>query len=476
MSSNARDISVESFVAWLKRLGLRFAALYLFIYILFDNTMTVLLIQYGTAFQRWDDTVSAVWGVLIPWLGEHLLGHRIPIMRNGNDQLFDFVEIGVILVLAMTIAFVWTCLDRSQRRERAFHEATRILVRYFLALIIFAYGFSKILPEQFPYPDPFTLMQPVGNLTPIQLMWAFMGYSRLYSLFGGIAEITGGGLLFFRRTPTLGALILAGVMTNVTVMDAAYDVAVKLIAVNVLLMALFLLLPDAQRLANAVLLYRSMPTVSLTRPWPKSWIVFANLAKAVFIGWALFSNISISARAVTGYDLARMQPMTGFYQVRDFKWNKQHVTVPHQGRLAWQRVVIETRPIPSQNHWIFFQILDALTPDGHVSRYPLEIERIDQTHGLFKITHLADERDGNIATYALSQKQGYAKSMMLRYVVVHGKAASSMDAGREEFVLDGSVDGARLSMRLTPLSTSTFVLVRSKIPIVEPDNFVWTIW
>ena len=55
-----------------------------------------------------------------------------------------------------------------------------------------------------------------------------MGYSRPYAIFCGLVETVGGLLLFWQRTTTLGALIVAASMANVAMLNFSYDVPVKL--------------------------------------------------------------------------------------------------------------------------------------------------------------------------------------------------------------------------------------------------------
>src|ERR1044071_6897724 len=92
-----------------------------------------------------------------------------------------------------------------------------------------------------------------GGTSPMRLMWAFMGYSLPYTVFAGLAEVTGGVLLLWRRTATLGALVVAIVMTNVVLMNLCYDVPVKLFSTLLLVFAIAIGLPDARRLLGAVL-------------------------------------------------------------------------------------------------------------------------------------------------------------------------------------------------------------------------------
>src|SRR4030095_7643936 len=96
------------------------------------------------------------------------------------------------------------------------------------------YGMIKVFRGQFPSPSPGRLIETYGDSSPMGLMWNFMGYSSAYVIFAGVSESLGALLLFFRRTTTLGALVLTAVMTNVVAMNLCFDVCVKLGSMNYL--------------------------------------------------------------------------------------------------------------------------------------------------------------------------------------------------------------------------------------------------
>ncbi len=50
------------------------------------------------------------------------------------------------------------------------------------------YGASKLLPMQFAEIPLGRLLDPLGHLAPMGLLWSFMGYSRAYSFFGAVLE------------------------------------------------------------------------------------------------------------------------------------------------------------------------------------------------------------------------------------------------------------------------------------------------
>jgi hypothetical protein len=119
-----------------------------------------------------------------------------------------------------------------------------------LAAIMLGYGLAKVFCVQFPAPSNVTLLKSFGETPPMDLLWILMGASRGYQIVSGLAEVLGAVLLVFRRTTTLGALVLVGVLANVVALNVFYDVPVKIYSGTLLLTALFLLLPEARRLAT----------------------------------------------------------------------------------------------------------------------------------------------------------------------------------------------------------------------------------
>jgi hypothetical protein len=91
---------------------------------------------------------------------------------------------------------------------------------WMVALSVSIYGFAK--PIQFS--DPSTITTPVNELTGMQLMWAFYGYSLPFQLMLGALEVGGSVLLLIPRTRVLGALLLTAMLSNIIVQDLIYGV------------------------------------------------------------------------------------------------------------------------------------------------------------------------------------------------------------------------------------------------------------
>jgi hypothetical protein len=133
-------------------------------------------------------------------------------------------------------------------------------------------------------------------------------------------------LLLFRRTATLGAMASAAVLLNIVMLNFCYDVPVKLYSLNLLLMAIFLMLPDLGRLANLLVLNRPAAAASLDSPpfkvrWIKPrWMKIGAIAfKVLFIGYFLYGTVTEGWQGYKGFVLNRPKaPIYGLYEVENF--------------------------------------------------------------------------------------------------------------------------------------------------------------
>lgn len=258
------------------------------------------------------------WHAVIPWVGRAVLGidYEIPLAPTGSgDTTAEYVKLFSILVLALVGSAVWSLLDRRPSHPRLAAWLV-VYARYWLGAVMLGYGFAKLFLLQFPAPDSFRLMEPYGESSPMGLVWAFMGHSPAYQFFAGAVETVGGMLLFWRRTTTLGALVTAGAMTNVVMLNFGYDVPVKLFSSHLLLAAIALASLDARRLA-AVLLGRSAPAREMLPVLDgrrSRWV--RRVGKTVFVGGMLVLHVVMSASAYTERGPgAPKTPLYGLYEV-----------------------------------------------------------------------------------------------------------------------------------------------------------------
>lgn len=93
---------------------------------------------------------------------------------------------------------------------------------YIVVLAMFAYGFGKLV--QFNGASDIDMK--VSEMTGMQLMWAFYGYSKPFVLTLGVLEIIGGLLMLFKNTRLIGCLFLSTILINIILQDIFYGVNV----------------------------------------------------------------------------------------------------------------------------------------------------------------------------------------------------------------------------------------------------------
>jgi hypothetical protein len=285
---------------------------------------------------------EAFWNALVPWVGKALFGLDINVVPNGSgDTTYNYVQLFCFFALALIAAVVWTALDRKRPNYERLYEGLRVYVRFTLAVAMISYGAIKIVKSQFPDPSIDRLLQPFGDSSPMGLLWTFMGASAAYNFFAGASEMLGGLLLTFRRTMLLGALVSAGAMANVVMLNFSYDVPVKLYSSHLLLMAVFLMIPDLRRLADLFVLHRAIPPAEVRPLFRRRWMNrTALVVRTAFILFVLYVSFA-GAQANSKRYLEKPK----FYGV----WNVQRLVIDGRERPfvvddgeRWHRVVFSS--------------------------------------------------------------------------------------------------------------------------------------
>jgi hypothetical protein len=328
------------------RLAKRFLFRALFVYVIvycFPFPLDVIPVWGEILTQPYTD----LWNEAVPWVGERVFGVAVRFRPLGSgDTTYNYVQLYCYLVLAVAFGALWTGLsffwrDRGPSDARL-HERLRLYVRFVLAAAMISYGAYKIIPSQMVPPWLGLLIQPIGNASPMGILWTFMGASTSYMVFTGAAEMLGGLLLTARRTTLLGALVAIGVMGNVVMMNFSYDVPVKLYSAHLLLMAVFLAAPDLKRLAGLFVLNRPVPPAE-QRPLfagaksHRAALVLRTAFVLLVAGTALHQSYE-------GYRDFRHVPKTRAYGI----WEVEALTIDGQPRpllatdeAVWRRLVFE---------------------------------------------------------------------------------------------------------------------------------------
>lgn len=281
---------------------------------------------------------EGLWEPLVTWTGQHAFHAEVAAEFTGSgDAVFNYVLEACCVALALLAAVFWTPFDRKRKADARLNEWMRVAVRFALALEMLQYGIMKIIPVQFSTPNLTALTEPLGDHSPMGLLWAFMGTSLVYTIFAGSVEALGGLLLLSRRTTPLGALVSVVAMGNVVALNFCYDVPVKLMSSHLLLMAILLAAPDLGRLADIFLLNRSASPAALRPHSVRRWVNWTLLGVKVvlFGGWVTLLGFSgVSSREM----FAAAAPKPPLYGV----WNVDEpaaASLPEADR--WRQAVFE---------------------------------------------------------------------------------------------------------------------------------------
>lgn len=163
-----------------------------------------------------------------------------------------------------------------QPNERTYIVETALSWLVVMGMLI--YGVAKF--RQFDGAVDFN--QPVSELTGMQLMWAFYGYSKPFALVIGALEVSGGLLLLFPRTRILGGLLCTTVLVNIILQDIFYGVhlgALKAAMVyQFAILGIFYIRRDSIFAALRLINTRLTPKSSRKRIWILLGLAFALFA------------------------------------------------------------------------------------------------------------------------------------------------------------------------------------------------------
>lgn len=188
--------------------------------------------------------VTGIWWALAQIGSYAVRGEGVDVvLASGGDQMWMWcMHLGWILV-SLVIVAAWTALARKSDRPnyRSLGGLLEIFARYGLAISMLYYGFAKAIPTQMGFMQlPAHQLQLTGDTSLFNTLWGFMGASDGYSIVTGLIELAAGLLLLFRRTALVGSIVAIVATTQVAILDLFYDVPVKLVAWELLVIAVAL--------------------------------------------------------------------------------------------------------------------------------------------------------------------------------------------------------------------------------------------
>ena len=399
-----------------KQFFLRAAVVY---WIAWGLGWALLQISRLTSIERLAPRYWALWSPLTRLAGSVLFSRGEPAVytdAGSGDSTFFWTLLVVQLAFAVVIGFCWFVFTRA--KVTAALGALQTGLRYLLGAVLIEYGAAKVINVQFPLPRFQTLLTPVGQLPPEDLLWTFMGASPTYSLISGSVELLAGGLLLFRRTSVIGAILGFAAMLNVFLLNVSYDVPVKLFSAHLVLVAAWIIAPYARSIVGAAMPPRKPKGLERT------WVAIAAplLALAVFAGVSLRQNWTFLHTYGTA---APKPPLAGMYRVEEITSS----TLEPPSAWHFAQLIVPDGRGPAQV-WL---------PDGQVIRWRLEVDT------------------GTHRVIVRPQAPSSARPGVEYPDTVHYKIAG------DTLHVTGNLAGARIAARLSRIDASELPLLRQRL-------------
>ena len=261
----------------------------------------------------------------------------------GADSFINWI---IIAVLAAIGSVIWSKSKFEDQDYSTLYYWLRVIVRYRLAIGVIGYGFIKFFPLQAPFPSISNLNTSYGDFNDWKIFSMSLGIVPNYESFLGSIEIIAGLLLFFRKTATIGALVILVFTGNVFISNLAYDGGEYVYSIYLVTFALFVLSFDALRLYNLISLERPTepnkfkPALTkgqqIGRLIIKTLVIFFFVVLYGFKTHSGFKNDPYQFPTTPG-----LAAVSGVYNVSEFKINNKELPYSATDPVRWKDVVFE---------------------------------------------------------------------------------------------------------------------------------------
>lgn len=251
-----------------------------------------------------------------------LFGREIPFNPQiSSDSILLYYLALLLLILACVLSLTIHFIPALKNTWPQLKTLLNKLFAYYLAFILFKYGFDKLFKAQFYLPEPNTLFTPFGQLDQDILYWSTIGTSHSYNLFLGTTEVLAALLLLFNRTRATGLFLSLGIIINVLAINICFDISVKLFSLVLLYLSLLGLLPHLTTFVKVFILKKNVaPYVEtpgfalLQHPLSR-----AGLKSLVIIFIFVQCFLPYAAQGNYNDDLAPRPYLHGAYEITNIK-------------------------------------------------------------------------------------------------------------------------------------------------------------
>jgi hypothetical protein len=206
------------------------------------------------------------------------------------------------------------------------------------------YGAAKVVDMQFSSSIN-GLDTRVIDLGPMGIAWTFFGFSYEYEFFIGCGQIIAAILLLYRRTTTLGAVLMVTIMANIVFVNFSFNVCVKFFSSTYLAMAIYLLLDDAGRLARFFIFNQVVEPRTYPQLFSKKWVqktcnVISVLAFIVIVGLPIGGSYYFKQKM----DMDKHTPIYGVWTVDSVHASSDSLNAKLLADSSgWKKIIFENR-------------------------------------------------------------------------------------------------------------------------------------
>jgi len=261
----------------------------------------------------------------------------------GDDNFINWV---IVILLSIIGTAVWSKSKYKDQNYDTLYYWLRVIVRYRLAIGVIGYGFIKFFPLQAPFPSISNLNTSYGDFTDWKIFSLSLGVAPGYESFLGAVELIAGILLLFRRTATIGALIVLVFTGNVFISNLGYGGGEYVYSLYLLGFAVLILSFDATRLYNLISLEKPTEPNKLKPHWTGKQQNIRLLLKGLVILFFFFiyGFTTYSGFLHDPYQFPRKPGLggaSGIYNVSEFRINHKDLPYSATDQVRWSDVVFE---------------------------------------------------------------------------------------------------------------------------------------
>ena len=155
-------------------------------------------------------------------------------------------------------------------------------ISWIVVIAMLIYGGGKLIQ----FDGAVEIDKTISEMTGMELMWAFYGYSKSFAITLGVFELIGGLLILIKRTRIIGCLFTSTILVNVILQDIYFGVHLGALKAAILYQLLILII----LLLNKEKLIMSMKTLLIpdkTEETKTKFFVKTLIAFGIFGGFRI---------------------------------------------------------------------------------------------------------------------------------------------------------------------------------------------